>query len=56
MRAIAIAFALLFAATLARAGDLPSAAPAEVGLSAERLNRITQCCGRMRRRGPSRAR
>ncbi|HZX84412.1 MAG TPA: serine hydrolase domain-containing protein [Reyranella sp.] len=42
MRAIAIAFALLFAATFARAGDLPSAAPAEVGLSAERLNRITQ--------------
>ena len=42
MRALAIAFALVLVSTLARADELPSAEPAQVGLSSERLNRITQ--------------
>ena len=42
MRAIAIAFALVLVSTLARADELPSAEPAQVGLSSERLNRITE--------------
>ena len=42
MRVISIAVALALVSTLARAGELPSAKPEEVGLSSERLNRITE--------------
>jgi CubicO group peptidase (beta-lactamase class C family) len=42
MRVISIAVAFALVSTLARAGELPSAEPAQVGLSSERLSRITQ--------------
>ena len=43
LKALALSFVLLFALLAAVAAqDLPTAKPSEVGLSAERLDRITQ--------------